>query len=112
MIVEALSSISEAAERRLHLLKDIRKLIVDDEVENLAHQLLEKETVPATAKADAIHVAIAAVQRIDYLLTWNCRHINNAKKKSMIRKVCADHEYTCPEICTPLELLGEEIADV
>jgi hypothetical protein len=51
-------------------------------------------------------VAIATVHRMDYLLTWNCRHIDNAEAKPLIRSVCAVHGYVCPEICTPEELMG------
>ena len=60
------------------------------------------------AEADALHVAIAAIQRIDYLLTWNCRHINNAITKPIIRELCEKSGYACPEICTPLELISED----
>ncbi len=48
---------------------------------------------------------------VDYLLTWNCRHINNAATKPIVRSICAVAGYTCPEICTPLELLSEEETD-
>ena len=44
------------------------------------------------------------------LLTWNCRHIDNAELKPLMRSVCVIHGYTCPEICTPLELMGEDDA--
>jgi hypothetical protein len=57
---------------------------------------------------DAIHIAIAAVHGIDYLLTWNYRHLDNAEKKPLIRSICAIAGYRCPEICTPQELMGEE----
>ncbi|WDN89885.1 hypothetical protein BuS5_02853 [Desulfosarcina sp. BuS5] len=112
VVAEASSGNPEAAERRLYSLKDIHELLIDDEVEDLASKLIENRAVPATAKADAIHIAVAAVQKMDYFLTWNCRHINNATKKPVIRKVCADFGYICPEICTPLELLIEVSNDL
>jgi hypothetical protein len=112
VIEEASSGNPEAAERRLQALEDVNKLPIDEEVEYFASKLIENGAVPANAQADAIHIAIATIQRIDYFLTWNCRHINNATMKPVIRKVCADFGYTCPEICTPLELLGEESIDV
>ena len=96
----------------MYSLNDIHELLIDDEVEDLASKLIENRAVPATAKADAIHIAVAAVQKMDYFLTWNCRHINNATKKPVIRKVCADFGYICPEICTPLELLMEVSNDL
>ena len=45
---------------------------------------------------------------IDYLLTWNCRHIDNAAMKPLIRKTCTKFGFVCPEICTPLELMGDD----
>ena len=96
-----------AAARRLSAMIRIPKLKVTPEVERLADQLLQEGVVPEVAVDDALHVALGAVHRMDYLLTWNCRHIDNAEKKPLIRSVCAIHGYVCPEICTPEELMGE-----
>ena len=68
--------------------------------------------MPKHSEADALHVAIASVYDVDYFLTWNCRHINNAAMKPVIRSICEVAGYTCPEICTPLELLSEGAEDV
>ena len=84
----------------------IPRLAVNAEVEHLAERFIQEGALPETAAEDAIHVALAAVHRIDYLLTWNCRHIDNAEKKPAIRAVCAIAGYPCPEICTPEELMG------
>ena len=67
----------------------IPQLAVNAEVERLATQLIQDGALPSVAAEDALHVALAAVHRIDYLLTWNCRHIDNAEKKPAIRAVCA-----------------------
>ena len=96
----------EAAARRLSTMLGIPQLAVNAEVERLADQLLRDGAVPETATEDALHVAIAAVHRIDYLLTWNCRHIDNAERKPALRAVCSALGYACPEICTPEELMG------
>ena len=61
---------------------------------------------PAKALDDAQHIAISAVHGIDYLLTWNYRHLDNAETKPIMRRVCLLHDHTCPEICTPQELMG------
>lgn len=97
----------EASQRRLSAMIGIPQLVVNAEVERLAEQFILDGAVPKTASADALHVALAAVHRIDYLLTWNCRHIDNAEKKPAIRAICAIAGYPCPEICTPEELMGE-----
>ena len=55
-----------------------------------------------------ITVALAAVHHMDYLLTWNCRHIDNAEMIPTIRATVLSEGYSLPEICTPLELMGEE----
>jgi hypothetical protein len=73
---------------------------------NLAEQLIQRGGIPPSSEADALHVAIAAIHKIDYLMTWNCRHINNAVTKPIIRAICESEGYSCPEICTPLELLS------
>jgi hypothetical protein len=103
---EASKGNPEAAQRRLSAMAGIPQLTVNGEVERLADRLLRDGAVPETAADDAIHIALAAVHRIDYLVTWNCRHIDNAEKKPAIRAVCAIAGYPCPEICTPEELMG------
>lgn len=111
-IVEASAGNSEAAEKRLRILREIPELEIDEEVQELAEMLISNGGMPTFAEADALHVAVAAVHRIDYLLTWNCRHIDNAKKKPIIRSICIDAGYPYPEICTPMELLPEKNEDV
>lgn len=89
-------------------LRSITELVVDPEMESLATKLITDGGFPAAAEVDALHVAIAAVQAIDLFLTWNCRHINNADTKPVVRSICESAGYTCPEICTPQELLPED----
>jgi predicted nucleic acid-binding protein len=107
VIAEAAAGNPEAAARRLAVLQQISELPIDEEAQKLAEQLISKGGFPATAEADALHVAVAAVHRIDYLLTWNFRHIDNATTKPMMRSICSDAGYSCPEICTPMELIPE-----
>jgi len=112
VVTEAAEGDAAAAQRRLDTLRGIRELAVDQEAEALAAKLIADGGFPETAELDALHVAIAAVHAVDLLLTWNCRHINNAETKPVIRSICAVAGYTCPEICTPQELLPEEPNDV
>ncbi len=112
VVAEAREGDPAAAERRIDTLRGIPELIVDAEVEALAVKLIADGGFPAAAEFDALHVALAAVHAVDFLLTWNCRHINNADTKPTIRSICAIAGYVCPEICTPQELLPEEIDDV
>jgi hypothetical protein len=63
--------------------------------------------MPTKAFGDALHVALAVVHRMDYLLTWNCRHIDNAQTKPLARRLCLLEGLSFPEICTPQEFMGE-----
>jgi hypothetical protein len=112
VIAEVLEGHSDAVNRRLKSLENISELSIDQEMGEFAKVLITGGGIPASSEADALHVAIASIHRIDYLLTWNCRHINNASTKPIIRKLCAEAGYICPEICTPLELLSEDSVDV
>lgn len=62
--------------------------------------------IPASAAADAAHVAVAALNGIDYVLTWNCRHIANAQMRRAIEETCEQAGYMAPVLCTPEELMG------
>ena len=108
VVDEANEGNPEAARRRLDALVNIPQLTMPDPVTALAVALLTEGALPQTATDDALHVAVCAYHGVDYLLTWNCRHIDNAEMKPLMRSVCAIHGYTCPEICTPLGLMGEE----
>jgi len=105
---EASAGNPEAAERRRHSLANIPILPIVSAVSDLAASLLKEGALPEKAADDALHLAIAAYHGVDYLLTWNCRHLDNAEMKPVMRSVCAVHGYVCPEICTPLELMGDE----
>jgi hypothetical protein len=112
VLAEAAAGEPNAAKRRLDRLENIPELIIDDEVKSLAVRLIVDGGIPSHAQADALHIATASVHEMDYLLTWNCRHIDNAATKPIIRSICAVAGYTCPEICTPLGLLSEESENV
>ena len=101
VVSEASSGSEDAAQRRLDSLRSITELVIDPEMESLATKLITDGGFPTVAEIDALHVAIAAVQSIDLFLTWNCRHINNAETKPIVRSICSEAGYTCPEICTP-----------
>jgi hypothetical protein len=73
---------------------------------DLAKELIQKGALPAKSADDAVHVAVAAVHAIPYLLTWNCRHLANATMRPNIESVCASKGFKAPIICTPEELLG------
>ena len=106
VIDEASRGDPDAAARRLAALDGFSVLEATQSAAKLVDILIADGALPSGARDDATHVAIATVHRMDYLVTWNCRHIDNAEVKPLIRSVCAVHGYTCPEICTPEELMG------
>jgi len=109
VILESSAGDAEAAEKRLAALEGIAMLDVNLEVENLAKKLVADKAVPEKSVTDALHIAVAAVHEVDYLLSWNCKHIVNAEMQDAIRKVCETSGCKFPKICTPEELLGGKI---
>lgn len=96
----------EAQARRLAVMADVSLLPITEAAVELSTGLIAGNALPAKAKNDALHVAVAAVHGVDYLLTWNFRHLDNAETKPIMRRVCAEYGYAVPEICTPGELMG------
>lgn len=94
-----------AAAERLDAIRGIPALDVSDDITNLAILLVQDVPLPEKAEVDALHVAVAAVNGVQYLLTWNCKHIANASLRPRIESVCRNAGYEPPTICTPQELL-------
>ena len=108
LVVEEISAgDASAAEERLRVIADILSVTIAAEAESLASALLAANAVPANSARDALHVAIAATQGTDYLITWNFRHINNASTRTMVVHVVSDFGLACPVLCSPEELMGE-----
>jgi hypothetical protein len=103
---EAAAGDPEMADQRLALLTGAILLATTDAALELAAALVSRKAVPAKAAEDAAHIAIATVHGMDYVLTWNCKHIANARLHKAIGAVCADLGYELPVICTPEELMG------
>ena len=91
--------------KRLAILKDIPMLEVSKEAKAFARRLMKQVRLPAQAAVDSLHIAVAVVHVMEYLLTWNCAHIANAELRSKIEAVCKARGYKAPIICAPEELL-------
>uniref|UniRef100_A0A7C2P061 DNA-binding protein n=1 Tax=Schlesneria paludicola TaxID=360056 RepID=A0A7C2P061_9PLAN len=111
VILEASAGDPAAAQRRLAILQDLVELPVTNEARELTRELVDNTPLPAKALIDALHIASATVNGMDYLLTWNCRHIANATLRTAMSDTCAAAGYVMPVICTPLELLAEQSND-
>ena len=97
---------ADAAAQRLAAIADCLILPVTAEVEELTARILATGLIPPRAIRDAIHIGMSAVHGVDFLLTWNCRHINNATIQQRLRGVCIAAGFALPVICTPNGLLG------
>jgi hypothetical protein len=98
----------DAAKRRLKSIESIPLLVATEESYQLAENLLITGIIPAQAAEDSLHIAIAIIHSVDYLLTWNCRHIANPELQRKIMDYLSEQGQFLPFICTPEELLGEE----
>jgi predicted nucleic acid-binding protein len=94
------------AQRRLASIVGIPVLGITDEAIRLAGHLVKCNAIAKDFPEDALHIALSAANGVDFLLTWNFSHINNAQMKYRITKVVEEHGLMCPVICTPDELIG------
>lgn len=94
-----------AAQERLAYLEGIPLLQLPEDTGSLAASLLSGVPLPEKARVDALHISVAAVNGIQYLLTWNCKHIANPSMRPRIERLCRELGYEPPTICTPQELL-------
>lgn len=106
VVREASAGDPAVAARRLAALDGIPALEITAEALALAAALVRTGAVPAKAADDALHIGTAAYHGVDYLLTWNARHIANAQARRAVANVCLAQGYELPVICNPGELMG------
>ena len=105
VIQEAGRGDQEAAQRRLAATAEIPILIVNEEIKELALKYQAAAKIPEKAKLDAFHLALPAWYKVDYLLTWNCKHIANGNVRKIIESINRQFSIHTPIICTPEELM-------
>ena len=93
------------ARERIRALHGVPLLLMRPEVAKMGATLLGPGPLPRSAEADAHHISYAAVYSLSYLLTWNFKHIANPRMYSRIERVCRNHGFQPPTLCTPAELL-------
>ena len=91
---------------RLASLEDVALLPLDPEIAKIADEIMLRAILPPKARTDALHIAVVAHHRVQYLLTWNCRHIANGRILPRIHKVFNDLGIPIPIICTPEEMVN------
>jgi len=102
---EAARGNPDQAQMRLAALKPFRMLDIDEEARTLAEKIIAGRGIAEEYPEDALHIAVAAVNGVDVLVTWNFAHMNNPSTRIMVRQIVENEGYLCPEICSPEELL-------
>ncbi len=90
---------------RLQAIKAFKVLDANEAARTLAMRIVADHGIPDEYPEDALHIAVAALNGIDVLITWNFAHLNNPFTRMMVRQTVENAGYQCPEICSPDELL-------
>jgi predicted nucleic acid-binding protein len=110
--IETLAELREGdyprKEKATRLAETIEVLPRVYEIEEIAEIYIKNYLMPNDLRGDAIHLAYASVYKIDFLMTWNCKHLANANKRLHIRKINTKLGLFIPDIITPLELFEED----
>ena len=107
VIDEASAGDPAEVQKRLAIIGGLPALEITEAAESLTEAIMAAGMLPPHAVRDAGHVAVAAIHAIDYLLTWNCKHLANAQIARRMALVCEKPRHRMPIICTPEELMGE-----
>jgi len=99
----------EQAQMRLAAIAKFPMLDIDDDARRLAEKILDKKGIPSEYPEDALHIAIAAINGMEVIITWNFKHLNNPFTRMKVRKIVEAEGYICPEICSPEELLEVKV---
>jgi predicted nucleic acid-binding protein len=109
VVQEASKGDEYQAKHRLKMLETFQVLKIDDEVKELARQFLLAKIIPEKYPEDALHIAVAAANGMDVIVTWNFKHINNPFIRKRVRQIVEGNGWECPEICSPEEFLGDQV---
>lgn len=105
VVQEASRGDAVAARARLEAIAGYPVLRVNADAQRLADGILTRAVLPSKAAADALHIALAAVTGMNFLVTWNCTHIANGFVLQKVNALCRDAGYEPPVVCTPQELM-------
>ncbi len=108
VVLDEISAGDESEVRkRLELVRSLEVLSASPDAEALTAAIVGTGVFPEKAVRDAAHIAVATVHGVEYLLTWNCRHLANAQISRRLGRICSEYGFVMPTICTPEELFGE-----
>ena len=107
VLAEVSQGDANAVQRRLEVLSHLTALEILPEADRLTQNLLDAGAVPQNFRSDAEHIAIATIHKVEYLASWNQKHIVNENKREHINQVCREAGFEPTTICTPTELIEE-----
>ena len=96
------------AKKRLSAIRNFPIIKNSDAAEEVARKIIKGRGIPEAYPEDALHIALAAMNGMRFLVTWNFSHINNAFTRMLIRQIVENSGYACPELVSPEELPGGE----
>ena len=96
----------EAAAKRLKAIEGLPILDTSESVERLAAIILKELSIPEKSRLDGYHLAIAALNSQDYIVSWNFKHMANSRVRRIFKTICSDEGIVCPEIASPEEMIG------
>jgi hypothetical protein len=105
VIDEASQGDQQAAQKRLEAVAGFPILTLNEDIKVLALKYQAAAQIPEKAKLDAFHLAIPSWRKVDYLLTWNCKHIANVNVRKIIENINRQLNIHIPIICTPEEFM-------
>ena len=105
VLQEASLGDAEMARQRLEMLANLPRLRLTEEVGMLAQKLILAGLVPEKAASDAVHIAVASVHLMDYIVTWNFKHIANPYTRDRLRRLVGEAGFRLPVMCSPEELI-------
>lgn len=107
VIQEARRGDAAYAKKRLEAIHAMPVLELTPDSQTLAQRLIDNHGIPQEYPEDALHIAIATMNGMDALVTWNFRHLNNPFTRTRVRRIIEQAGYQAPEICSPEEFTGE-----
>ncbi|MDQ0285892.1 putative nucleic acid-binding protein [Desulfofundulus luciae] len=108
VLIEAKAGDPEVAFQRVKHLEGLEILPATEEVEKMAKEYLAVLGIPKKSALDAVHIAYAVVYKLDYLLTWNCKHLAHGEIRRKLRRYNGSIGLETPEIVTPIELMRRD----
>ncbi|MSQ73514.1 MAG: DNA-binding protein [Betaproteobacteria bacterium] len=108
VLEEARQGHPEYSQARLKILTNIPVTDISPMARLIASAILKEKALPQNAAVDALHIAIAGASRVQFLLTWNFRHIANVRMRSKIEAILKRFDIEPPLLCTPDQLSGDD----